>query len=77
MILTNDSVPVTLVGGEGFPETTEIKQVACHKKNESLGTKPVYYCKELFIEQEDARTFKQDEEVMVQKKKLVAKDRLL
>jgi glutamyl-tRNA synthetase len=67
-ILINDSVPVTLVGGEGVPETTEIKQVACHKKNEDLGTKPLYYSKDLFIEQEDARTFKQDEEVLFLKK---------
>ena len=54
---------MNLVNGDDIPQTPEIKQVVCHKKNPDLGTKPVYYSNEIFIEQEDARTFKQDEEV--------------
>jgi hypothetical protein len=61
---SENSVLVTLVNGDDIPETPEIKQVACHKKNADLGTKPVYYSNEIFIEQEDARTFKPDEEVI-------------
>lgn len=55
---------MTLVNGDAIPQTPEIKHVASHKKNADLGTKPVYYSNEIFIEQEDARTFKQDEEVV-------------
>lgn len=61
---SENSVLVTLVNGDAIPQTPEIKPVACHKKNTDLGTKPVYYSNEIFIEQEDARTFKQDEEVV-------------
>jgi tRNA synthetases class I (E and Q), anti-codon binding domain len=62
---SDDSVPITLVSGEGVPKTPEIKKVACHKKNPDLGEKDVYYSDRIFVEQEDARTFKKDEEVFL------------
>jgi len=54
---------LTLVGGDNCPIGPSIKILPCHKKNPNVGTKEVYYSNELFIEQEDARTFKDGEEV--------------
>jgi glutamyl-tRNA synthetase len=52
------SVLVTLDGVE-----THVKQLPCHKKNPDVGTKKIYYSNEIYIEQEDALTFKENEEV--------------
>ena len=60
---TNGSVLVTLVGEKDVPTAPYYKEIPCHKKNPDLGKKKVFYSKEIFVEQEDARTFKQDEEV--------------
>jgi hypothetical protein len=64
LIYADDSVPVELVGGEDVPTASFAKDVPCHKKNPSLGNKKVYYSNKLFVEQEDARTFKVGEEVL-------------
>lgn len=55
---------MTLVGGEGVPVSPYAKSLPCHKKNPDLGEKQIYYSKDIFVEQEDARTFKLDEEVL-------------
>ena len=62
-LCVNHSVPVELVAGKDVPTAPHCKDIPCHKKNPSLGNKQVYYSNKFFIEQEDARTFKQDEEV--------------
>jgi glutamyl-tRNA synthetase len=59
----DDSVAVELVGGEDVPTASFAKEIPCHKKNPSLGNKKVYYSNKLFVEQDDARTFKEGEEV--------------
>jgi glutamyl-tRNA synthetase len=59
----NSRVPVDLVGGDGVPALPEIRMLPCHKKNPELGEKQVYFAKRIFVEQEDARTFKDGEEV--------------
>jgi len=56
-------VPITLLPGKDVPEKPLIKPVTCHKKNPDLGNKNVYYSNQIFVEQEDAQTFKPDEEV--------------
>jgi glutamyl-tRNA synthetase len=56
-------VPVTL-SGKGVPTEPVMKDVACHKKNPDLGFKKVWYSDQIFVEQEDALTFKPDEEVV-------------
>jgi hypothetical protein len=52
------------VGGEDIPAEPVVKLIPCHKKNPDLGTKQVYYSNEIYVEQEDALTFKEDEEVI-------------
>jgi len=54
-----------LVGGVGVPAEAYEKIIPCHKKNPDVGEKTVWYSSEIFIEQEDAATFKQDEEVRI------------
>src|SRR5271170_4138703 len=60
---TKCSVLVTLIGDKDVPKAPEAKEIPCHKKNPDLGTKHVYYDSQIFVEQEDAVTFKEDEEV--------------
>lgn len=58
------SVPVKIIGGEGKPEgKVEIKDLPKHKKNEEIGLKKTYYGETIYVEQSDAVTFGQDEEV--------------
>jgi len=58
------SVPVKIIGGEGKPEgKVEIKELPKHKKNEEIGFKKTYYGETIYVEQSDAVTFGQDEEV--------------
>jgi len=59
------SVLVTLIGEKDVPKAPEVKELPCHKKNLDLGMKHVYYDNEIFVEQEDALTFKEDEEVQI------------
>jgi hypothetical protein len=51
------------MGDNDVPKAPVIKEIPCHKKNSDLGTKHVYYDSQIFIEQDDALTFKKDEEV--------------
>lgn len=47
----------------GGPIETEVKLVPKHKKNSDLGQKEIVYTSKIFIEQEDALSFDDQEEV--------------
>ncbi|KAH9900967.1 glutamate-tRNA ligase [Cubamyces lactineus] len=53
-------VPVTVKGG---PATPEVKNVPKHKKNPEVGEKQTVYSSQIFVEQEDAVSFEDQEEV--------------
>lgn len=53
-------VPVTLNGG---PASPEIKTVPKHKKNSDIGEKKTVYTSTILVEQEDAISFDDQEEV--------------
>ncbi|KAF8344285.1 glutamate-tRNA ligase [Cantharellus anzutake] len=53
-------VPVTLTNG---PTAEEVKDVPKHKKNPDVGTKKTVYSSKIFVEQEDAVSFEDQEEV--------------
>lgn len=59
------SVRVKIVSGEGKPAPGQVesKEVLKHKKNPDVGTKTTFYADEIFVEQADAASFQQDEEV--------------
>ncbi|KAG6854706.1 hypothetical protein C0991_002418 [Blastosporella zonata] len=59
-ILSKNSVPVTIKGG---PASPEIKAVPKHKKNADLGEKKTVYSSSILVEQEDAQSFEDQEEV--------------
>ncbi|KAG6898290.1 hypothetical protein C0992_000735 [Termitomyces sp. T32_za158] len=59
-ILTKNSVPVTIKGG---PASPEIKAVPKHKKNAEIGEKKTVYSSSILVEQEDAQSFEDQEEV--------------
>ncbi|KAG6844929.1 glutamate--tRNA ligase [Tephrocybe sp. NHM501043] len=59
-IVTKNSVPVTIKGG---PANPEIKAVPKHKKNTDLGEKKTHYSSLIIVEQEDAQSFEDQEEV--------------
>ena len=48
---------------KGGPERPEVREVPRHKKNPDIGTKKTVYSSTILIEQEDARTFAENEEV--------------
>ena len=54
------SVPVTLTGGPAQPE---VKSLPKHKKNPEVGEKKTVYSSQIFVEQEDAISFDDQEEV--------------
>lgn len=54
------SVPVTIKGG---PATPEIKSLPKHKKNAEIGEKKTVYTSSILVEQEDAISFDDQEEV--------------
>lgn len=54
------SVTVEITGG---PSTAEVKPIAKHKKNAELGDKQTVYSSSILIEQADAITFEDNEEV--------------
>ncbi|POY72872.1 hypothetical protein BMF94_4032 [Rhodotorula taiwanensis] len=58
-------VRVKIVSGEGKPAPGQVesKEVLKHKKNPDVGTKTTFYADEIFVEQADAASFQQDEEV--------------
>jgi glutamyl-tRNA synthetase len=53
-------VPVKITGG---PVSPEVKVLPKHKKNTEIGEKKVVFASEIFIEQEDAVSFDDQEEV--------------
>ncbi|BGP19968.1 hypothetical protein JCM10213_006745 [Rhodosporidiobolus nylandii] len=58
-------VPVKVVSGEGKPAAGQIesKQNPRHKKNPDVGLKATYYADQIFVEQADAASFADNEEV--------------
>ena len=50
---------------KGGPEQPEVKELPRHKKNPDVGTKKTVYCNTVLVEQEDAKTFAEGEEVRV------------
>ena len=54
------SVPVTISGG---PTGVEVKTVPLHKKNPEVGEKQTVYSSTILLEQEDAISFEDQEEV--------------
>jgi len=53
-------VPVTVIGG---PTSEVVKTLPKHKKNPDVGDKKTIYSSSLWIEQEDALSFEDNEEV--------------
>ena len=47
----------------GAPEAPEVKTLPRHKKNPDVGTKKTVFSKTILIEQEDAKSFTENEEV--------------
>ncbi|KAJ8292069.1 putative glutamate--tRNA ligase, cytoplasmic [Rhodotorula toruloides] len=58
-------VPVKIVGGEGKPAEGQVesKVVPKHKKNPEVGEKTTFYTDTIYVEQADAASFAQDEEL--------------
>ena len=52
---------MTLVGG---PSSVEFKDMPRHKKNPAVGTKRTAYASTIILDQQDAQSFKENEEVM-------------
>lgn len=59
-IVKKNSVPVTIQGG---PQTSEVKSIPKHKKNADVGVKKTTYSSSIFVEQEDAVSFEDQEEI--------------
>ncbi|KAJ7583033.1 glutamate-tRNA ligase [Mycena floridula] len=59
-IVEDKRVHVTLKGG---PSTPEVKSLPKHKKNPDIGEKQTVYSATFFVEQEDAQSFDDQEEV--------------
>ncbi|KAK7720758.1 glutamate--tRNA ligase [Botryosphaeria dothidea] len=57
----SNKVPVTIVGFAHAGPYNEEKPL--HAKNKDVGTKKVFYSSEIIIDQEDAQSFAQDEEI--------------
>ncbi|KAF2095968.1 glutamyl-tRNA synthetase [Rhizodiscina lignyota] len=55
-----DKVPVTVVGARAAPYSEEKDK---HAKNKELGTKKVVYSQNIILDQADAASFEQDEEI--------------
>ena len=53
-------MPVTITGGPAGPE---VKALPKHKKNAEIGEKQTVYASEILVEQEDALSFDDQEEV--------------
>jgi glutamyl-tRNA synthetase len=48
----------------GGPETPYSKEMPKHKKNPNVGKKQTWFASSIWIEQEDAKTFEEEEEVL-------------
>lgn len=59
-IVTDNIVPVIV---NGAPELPEVKQLPLHKKDPTIGQKNVVYTKTILMEQEDAASFEDNEEI--------------
>jgi glutamyl-tRNA synthetase len=59
-ILKDNQVPVTILGG---PAVLEVKVLPKHKKNPAIGEKATVYTSAITIEQEDAISFDDQEEI--------------
>ncbi|KAI0053848.1 glutamate-tRNA ligase [Auriscalpium vulgare] len=59
-ILKNKPVPVTITGG---PAAIEVKTLPKHKKNPDVGEKTTVYSSSLLVEQDDALSFDDNEEI--------------
>ncbi|KIP08865.1 hypothetical protein PHLGIDRAFT_103677 [Phlebiopsis gigantea 11061_1 CR5-6] len=59
-VTKQDLVPVTI---SGAPEVPEIKTLPKHKKNPEVGEKKTVFAKSILIEQEDAASFEDNEEI--------------
>ncbi|KAI0063442.1 glutamate-tRNA ligase [Artomyces pyxidatus] len=59
-ILKNKPVPVTIQGG---PQSPEVKTLPKHKKNPDVGEKRTVYSSSILVEQEDALSFEDNEEI--------------
>lgn len=59
-LLISASVPVTIKDGPSVPE---IKTLPKHKKNPEVGEKETVYTSSILLEQEDAISFEDQEEV--------------
>lgn len=59
-VLKNKSVLVTINGG---PATAEVKSLPKHKKNAEIGEKKTVYTSSILVEQDDAQSFEDQEEV--------------
>lgn len=53
---------VKVVGGEGCPESAELREIPLHKKNPQLGNKKMAFSTNLFMEQADVSTLKVGDE---------------
>ncbi|TFK76268.1 glutamate-tRNA ligase [Pluteus cervinus] len=59
-IVTDKKVPVTIKGGPAAPE---VKPLPKHKKNPDVGEKKTVYTSTILVEQEDAVSFEDQEEI--------------
>ena len=48
---------------KGAPNVVEVKENPLHKKNADIGTKKTVYSNAIYVEQEDAQSFEDQEEV--------------
>ena len=55
-------MPVTIKGG---PASPEVKSVPKHKKNPEVGEKKTIFSSNVYVEQEDALSFDNQEEVRI------------
>ncbi len=55
-------VPVTV---KGAPTTPEVKNLPKHKKNPEIGEKKTVYSSNILVDQEDALSFEDQEEVFL------------
>lgn len=60
LLIFSSSVPVTINDG---PSTPEVKTLPKHKKNPEVGEKKTVYTSSILLEQEDAVSFEDQEEV--------------
>ncbi|KAE9409788.1 glutamate-tRNA ligase [Gymnopus androsaceus JB14] len=59
-IIEDNKVPVTIKGG---PSGVEVKSLPKHKKNPDVGEKKTVYSSTILVDQEDAKSFEDQEEI--------------